>query len=73
METDETFSHIIAGDDSDAKGAIENSRARNKEALLTAGMGYGRKKRSSLAAFWSIVWPMLEKIGWKRVSYASLT
>lgn len=45
-----------------------NARAKNKEAILTAGMGYGKRKRESLAAFWSIVWPRLEIIGWKRVN-----
>ena len=45
-----------------------NTRARNKEAILTAGMGYGKRKRELLSAVWSIVWPRLEKIGWKRVS-----
>lgn len=44
-----------------------NARAKNKEAILTAGMGYGKRKRESLAAFWSIVWPRLETMGWKRV------
>ena len=60
MTTDKTSST--------SNGAFENSKARNKEAVLTAGMGYGRKKRQSLDAFWSIVWPGLEKIGWNRVS-----
>mmetsp|Transcript_22908 Transcript_22908/g.46599 ORF Transcript_22908/g.46599 Transcript_22908/m.46599 type:complete len:464 (+) Transcript_22908:127-1518(+) len=48
-------------------GNIENQRAGNKEAILTSGLGYGKKKRHSLAAFWSIVWPGLEKNGWKRI------
>eukprot|EP00536_Pseudo-nitzschia_multiseries_P006512 jgi/Psemu1/239446/estExt_Genewise1.C_1390071 len=30
-------------------------------------MGYGWKKRQALDIFWSIVWPRLEKIGWKRI------
>ena len=41
----------------DTSGTIEYSKTKNKEALLTA--------------FWSIVWPGLERIGWKRVSNAS--
>jgi len=61
MTTDKTSS-------TSSSGAFENSKARNKEAVLTGGMGYGRKKRQSLNAFWSIVWPGLEKIGWNRVS-----
>jgi hypothetical protein len=70
MDTDQTYYGTPRS--SDGNGAIENPKAiRNKEALLTAGMGYGGKKRRSLAAFWSIVWPGLEKIGWKRVSNAS--
>ena len=68
MDIDETYSTEITADSSGLSRSIENPKARNKEALLTAGMGYGRRKRQSLAAFWSIAWPRLEKIGWKRVS-----
>ena len=60
MEKEETYS-------------AETAKARNKEALLTAGMGYGKRKRETLDAFWSIVWPGLENIGWKRVSDDSVT
>ncbi|VEU33474.1 unnamed protein product [Pseudo-nitzschia multistriata] len=48
-------------------GPVENAKVKNKEAILTGGMGYGRKKRQALDAFWSILWPGLEKIGWKRI------
>jgi hypothetical protein len=42
-------------------------RAKN-EALLTAGMGYGNKKKALLEAFWSIILPGLLDIGWNTVS-----
>ena len=68
MEVDETNFTSSNTRGSDSIRVIETSKARNKEAFLTSGMGYGKRKRQSLAAFWSIVWPGLEKIGWKRVS-----
>ena len=72
IETDIKGSDATAssakGNDGGENGAVDNTKARNKEAILTAGMGYGRKKRQNLNAFWSIVWPGLEKTGWKRVS-----
>lgn len=43
-----------------------------REARLTEGLGYGNKKRNALEAFWDVVWPGLEAIGWKRVSILSL-
>jgi hypothetical protein len=51
---------------SSSAGPAVQHRAKN-EALLTAGMGYGNKKRAQLEAFWSIVWPGLLSIGWKAV------
>lgn len=38
-----------------------------REANFTAGLGYGLKKKRLLDAFWSIVWPGLEKLGWRQV------
>jgi hypothetical protein len=39
-----------------------------REANVTAGLGYGLKKKRILDAFWTIIWPGLEKLGWRRVS-----
>lgn len=66
---------VIAG----ADGALENNIKKNskdpatlkakREANVTAGLGYGLKKKRLLDAFWNIIWPGLENIGWRRVSY----
>lgn len=45
-------------------------RTKN-EALLTAGMGYGRRKALLMETFWSIVLPGLLNIGWEAVSAIS--
>ena len=68
VRTDDTNSHDRTTRPSQTNGSVKSSKAKNKEALLTAGLGYGRKKRETLAVFWGTVWPSLEKIGWKRVS-----
>ena len=49
---------------------IQSDAAERKiklEAYLTAGCGYGRKKKRLLNRFWKIVWPGLEEAGWKKV------
>lgn len=65
---DATATTVTIGSGGSGSGTAENVKVKNKEAILTAGMGYGRKKRQALAAFWSTAWPKLEKIGWRRVS-----
>jgi hypothetical protein len=51
----------------DKEEDVVSLRAK-REARLTEGMGYRNKKRNALEAFWDVVWPGLEEIGWKRVS-----
>jgi hypothetical protein len=48
-------------------GVDSSVRAKN-EALLTAGMGYGNKKKRDLEAFWNMVVPGLLDIGWQMQS-----
>jgi hypothetical protein len=57
----------ISNEDVNRKEDVTSIRAKN-EALLTAGMGYGNKKKAHLEAFWSIILPGLLDIGWKTVS-----
>jgi hypothetical protein len=54
-------------EDVNRKEDATSIRVKN-EALLTAGMGYGNKKKAHLEAFWSIILPGLLEIGWKTVS-----
>ncbi|KAG7359064.1 PHD-finger domain containing protein [Nitzschia inconspicua] len=48
----------------DANNNDTSAKGKN-EALLTAGMGYGNKKKADLEAFWNIVLPGLLDIGWE--------
>jgi hypothetical protein len=61
----------IINDDVNKKEDATSIRAKN-EALLTAGMGYGNKKKAHLEAFWNIILPGLLNMGWKTVGYSIL-
>ena len=50
--------------------ASPSQRAKN-ESLLTAGMGYGRRKAQLMEAFWEILLPGLLDVGWEAVSVKS--
>jgi len=43
-------------------------RKQSLEASVTLGLGYGKKKRQHVEAFYSAVWPVLEGVGWTLVS-----
>lgn len=47
--------------------AAEIQRKAKQEAYLTSGCGYGRKKQKLVRDFWNVIWPGLEKVGWKKV------
>jgi len=42
-------------------------RKLENEAYLTAGCGKGKEKIRTVDAFWSTVWPGLERLGWTKV------
>ena len=43
-------------------------RKQSLEASVTLGLGYGKKKKQYVEAFYSAVWPMLEDVRWTTVS-----
>ena len=43
-------------------------RRQSLEASVTVGLGYGKKKKQNIEAFYSAVWPVLEGVGWTLVS-----
>ena len=43
-------------------------RKQSLEASVHLGLGYGKKKKQHLEAFYSAVWPVLEGAGWTLVS-----
>jgi hypothetical protein len=53
--------------------SYEVQRRARLEAQLTAGCGYGRKKQKLVDNFWVIIWPGLEKIGWRKVGHTEKT
>ena len=49
----------------------EDKRLKRKQSLEASchlGLGYGKKKKQHLEAFYSAVWPVLEGAGWTLVS-----
>lgn len=49
----------------------EDKRLKRKQSLEASchlGLGYGKKKKQHLEAFYSAVWPVLEGAGWSLVS-----
>ena len=47
-------------------------RKQSLEAAVTLGLGYGKKKKRHIEAFYSAVWPLLEEAGWTQVSVAAV-
>ncbi|KAL7533674.1 hypothetical protein ACHAWF_004592 [Thalassiosira exigua] len=47
-------------------GAAEK-RSGGKRSLETSGLGYGKKKKQHIDAFYSAMWPVLEGAGWSQV------
>lgn len=48
----------------------EEQRLKKKhslEAAVTVGLGYGKKKKHAVEAFYTAIWPVLEGAGWKVV------
>ena len=43
-------------------------RRQSLEASVTLGLGYGKKKKQYVEAFYNAVWPVLKEAGWKLVS-----
>lgn len=46
---------------------IEDRRRLKHMAYVTSGCGKNKDKERVVATFWGIVWPRLEKMGWKKV------
>eukprot|EP00934_Nitzschia_sp_Nitz4_P000080 Nitzschia sp. Nitz4//scaffold56_size114212//43113//44916//NITZ4_003944-RA/size114212-snap-gene-0.170-mRNA-1//1//CDS//3329554688//80//frame0 len=55
---------------SDVEQMRKLRRRAKLEGILKAGCGYGKKRKNLLDAFWKIVWPGLEKLGWSKVEGA---
>ena len=43
-------------------------REHSLEVSVTLGLGYGKKKKQHVEAFYSAVWPVLKDAGWSLVS-----
>lgn len=48
-------------------------RKQSLEASVNLGLGYGKKKKQHIEAFYSAIWPVLEGGGWNLVSVQGLT
>jgi hypothetical protein len=64
----------IAADEATPENVRKNAKdpatlKAKREANVTAGLGYGLKKKRLLNAFWDVIWPGLERMGWRQVSY----
>lgn len=57
-----------AAADSSKKDNKKKGSNKKNETNLTSGCGYGRAKKRLLSAFWSTLWPKLEKdCNWRKV------
>ena len=64
-EPDETAHQ--EGDASGTTFEIEDRRRLKHMAYVTSGCGKNKDKERVVATFWDVVWPRLEKMGWKKV------
>ena len=55
------------GGDNIAAFEIEDRRRLKHMAYVTSGCGKNKDKERVVATFWNVVWPRLEKMGWKKV------
>ena len=71
MEQQPPSPTIVVDKNLDKSTTVGDSKDLQKktksESYLTSGCGYGKSKKKLVGAFWAIVWPGLEKAGWRKV------
>ena len=66
-ESQESDDAAATDKDGDATFEIEDRRRLKHMAYVTSGCGKNKDKERVVATFWDVVWPRLEKMGWKKV------